>query len=126
MKKGSTAFLHDSGYSDCQIAEALGLNEKDVENNLKGTGFPLDYKRIAPFEDNLPSNIGDIVTVSVPSWDGTGQELSFRAKVVQCIPQGGGCGLSVVLLENTDFEIPLYGKGKKDEEIVVPLDWIVK
>jgi hypothetical protein len=126
LKKGSTAFLHENGYSNTQIAEALDLNERDVENNLKGTGFLLDFKKTAPFEDKLPANIGDSVLIHVPSWDSENQDRSFRATVVQCIPQGGGCGLSVILLEDTDFEIPLYGKGTKGNEIVVPLDWFLK
>ncbi|WP_406670100.1 hypothetical protein V7O67_12055 [Methanolobus sp. ZRKC4] len=126
LKKGSTKFLYESGYSLEDISDALDLNRRDVENNLKGTGFELDYRKISQFEDSLPANIGNIITIKVPSWGNEGEELTFRAKVIQCIPRGRGCGLSVILLEDTKFEIPLFGAKKKDDEIVVPLEWYVK
>nr|WP_319506767.1 hypothetical protein [uncultured Methanolobus sp.] len=126
LKKGSTEFLHQSGYSMEEIADALDLSVRDIANNLKGTGFTLDYKKISPFEDLLPDNIGDTITIKVPSWGNEDEELLFKAMVVQCIPRGGGCGLSIVLLEDTKFEIPLFGAKKKGDEIVVPLDWYVR
>lgn len=126
LKKGSTKFLYEAGYSLEDISVALDLNLRDVENNLKGTGFELDYRKISQFEDRLPANIGNIITVKVPSWGNEGEELTLKAKVIQCIPRGGGCGLSVTLLENTKFEIPLFGAKKKGDEIVVPLEWYVK
>ncbi|MEZ5336303.1 MAG: hypothetical protein R2741_14285 [Methanolobus sp.] len=126
LKKGSTKFLQENAYSLDEIAEALNLNLRDVENNLKGTGFELDNRKISPFEANLPENIGDIVKIKIPSWDGDVKNLIIEAQVVQCIPQGGGCGLSVILIEDVEFEIPLYGKSKKGDEIVVPLEWLLK
>ncbi len=126
LKKGSTEFLHQSGYSIEEIADALDLSVRDIANNLKGTGFTLDYKKISPYEDLLPDNIGDTITIKVPSWGNEDEELLFKAMVVQCIPRGGGCGISIVLLEDTKFEIPLFGAKKKGDEIVVPLDWYVR
>ena len=126
LKKGSTAFLHEKGYSNASIAEALDLDEKDVENNLKGTGFALDRKKISPFEDKLPSNIGDIVVIRVPSWGSETQDHDIKATALQCVPRGNSCGLSVSLLEDANFEIPLYGKARKGSEIVVPVDWVSK
>lgn len=124
LKKGSTAFLHENGYSTSQIAQALDLDERDVENNLKGTGFALDYKKIAQFEDKMPSNIGDTIVICVPSFGSENQVHCIKATVLQCVPRGNSCGLSVSLLENVDFEIPLYGKARKGTEIVVPADWV--
>ncbi|WMW25767.1 hypothetical protein RE474_03345 [Methanolobus sediminis] len=126
LKKGSTAFLHEEGYSNVRIAEALDLDERDVENNLKGTGFAFDYKKIAPFEDRVPSNIGDTVVIRVPSWGNETQDHRTKATVLQCVPRGNSCGLSVSLLEDANFEIPLYGKARKGSEIVVPVDWVSK
>ncbi|WMW21174.1 hypothetical protein RE476_07070 [Methanolobus mangrovi] len=126
LNKGSTEFLHQAGYSIEEIADALDLSVRDVANNLKGTGFTLDYKKISKFEDNLPDNMGDTITIKVPSWGNEDEELYFKAMVIQCIPRGGGCGLSIVLLEDTKFEIPLFGAKKKGDEIVVPLDWYVR
>jgi hypothetical protein len=126
LKKGSTEFLHQSGYSVGEIADALDLSVRDIANNLKGTGFTLDYKKISPYEDLLPDNIGDTITIKVPSWGNENEELLFKAMVIQCIPRGGGCGISIVLLEDTKFEIPLFGAKKKGDEIVVPLDWYVR
>ncbi|WP_292469804.1 hypothetical protein [Methanolobus sp.] len=126
LKKGSTEFLHQAGYSIEEIADALDMGVRDIGNNLKGTGFALDYKRISKFEDSLPDSIGDTITINVPSWGNEGEELCFKAKVIQCIPRGGGCGLSVVLLEDTKFEIPLFGAKKNGDEIVVPLEWYVR
>ncbi|WP_340820590.1 hypothetical protein [Methanolobus sp. WCC4] len=125
LKKGSTKFLHENGYSLEGIAEALELGLRDVENNLKGTGYELDYRKIAPFEDKLPDNIGDVITIKVPTWGKEDVDASFKAKVRQCIPRGGGCGLSVILLEDAGVEIPLFGKCKKGDEIVVPLEWYI-
>ena len=126
LKKGSTEFLHQSGYSIEEIADALDLSVRDIGNNLKGTGFALDYKKISLFEDSLPDNIGDTIIIKVPSWGDESEYHLFKAKVVQFIPHGSGCGLSVVLLEDTTFEIPLFGAKKKGDEIVVPLDWYVR
>ncbi|MDK2826858.1 MAG: uncharacterized protein PWQ63_1152 [Methanolobus sp.] len=126
LKKGSTAFLNENGYSNAQIAEALDLDERDVENNLKGTGFALDYKKISPFEDKIPSNIGDTIVICVPSWGNETQDHNIKATVLHCVPRGNSCGLSVSLLEDANFEIPLYGKARKGSEIVVPVDWVSK
>ncbi len=126
LKKGSTKFLYESGYSLEDISVALDLNCRDVENNLKGTGFELDYRKISQFENRLPDNIGSIITIKVPSWGNEGEELTLNAKVIQCIPRGGSCGLSVTLLEDAKFEIPLFGSKKKGDEIVVPLEWYVR
>lgn len=126
LKKGSTKFLHEAGYSAEEIAAVLDLVLRDVENNLKGTGFEMDYRKISPFEDKLPENIGDMIIIKVPSWGDVGETLTFKAKVIQCIPRGGGCGISVIPLEDTKFEIPLFGAVKKGKEIVVPLEWYIK
>ncbi|SFM83357.1 hypothetical protein [Methanolobus profundi] len=125
LKKGSAMFLHKAGYSVEDIADALDLGIRDIENDLKGTGFPLDKKKISPFLDRLPANIGDVITISVPSW-GNANDTSFKAKVMYCIPRGGGCGLSVILLEDVNVEIPLFGICKNGDEIVVPLEWYLR
>jgi hypothetical protein len=126
LKKGSTAFLHEKGYSKASIAEALDLDERDVENNLKGTGFALDLKKIVRFENKIPSNMGDTVAICVPSWGNETQDHMIKAIVLHCVPRGNSCGLSVSLLEDADFEIPLYGKARKGSEIVIPIDWVSK
>lgn len=126
LKKGSTKFLCEAGYPLDAICKALNLSMHDVQNNLRPSGYELDYRKIIPFENILPEHIGDSVTIRVPSWGNDPGNLIFQARVVQCIPRGGGCGLSVILLEETEFEIPLYGKGKKGDEIVVPAEWILR
>ncbi|MDK2832972.1 MAG: hypothetical protein PWR29_734 [Methanolobus sp.] len=125
LKKGSTGFLHGLGFTDEEIALALDLEPREVENNLKGTGFELDLKRILRFSDKLPQNIGDIITICAPSWLQDGACTTTKAIVIQCIPKGEKCGLLVELLEDTDPELPVLGGKRKGEEIVVPLDWYV-
>ncbi len=126
LKKGSTMFLYEAGYPMNDIADALGLEVKEVEKNLKGTGFALDKRKISRFEASLPSNIGDIITIKVPHWADNSEGISLRARVIQCVPRIGSCGLSVELLEDVDSGIPFYGQKKKGEEIVIPLDWYEK
>lgn len=106
-------FLHEAGYSVEEIVVALDMDTKDVEKNIEGTGFALDYKRISLFEGELPRDIGDTITIKIPSWSNRDEEQTFMAKVVQCVPGGSNCGLSVILLEDSNFEIPLFGSKKK-------------
>lgn len=125
LKKGSTGFLHGLGFTDEEIALALDLESREVENNLKGTGLEADLKRILRFSDKLPPNIGDIITIRVPSWLQDGACTTTMVMVIQCIPKGEKCGLLVELMEGTGPELPVLGGKGKGEEIVVPLDWYV-
>jgi hypothetical protein len=50
LKKGSTGFLHVLCYSKEDIALALDLELREVENNLKGTGLELDMGKILKFK----------------------------------------------------------------------------
>lgn len=125
LKKGSTGFLHELGYSNEEIAAALDIDLTDVENNLKGTGSALDIRKISKFSDELPSNIGDVINIRIPSFRADDLPVIACACVVQCIPRGDKCGLVVQLLEDVETGYPLFGNKKEGDEAVIPLEWYV-
>ncbi|MDW7732274.1 MAG: hypothetical protein SCH66_07580 [Methanolobus sp.] len=126
LKKGSTGFLHDQGYSKEEIAAALELDVAEVESNLKGTGFALDLRKTSKFSDVLPTNIGDVISIRIPSFRPDDKPVVASARVLQCILRGEGCGLVVELLEDVETAYPMFGNKKKGEEAVVPLEWYVR
>ena len=123
LKKGSTKFLHDLGYTNEEIAAALDLKVREVENNLSGTGFDLDYKKIKKFEDQLPERIGDTIRIHAPGWGSDDEGVTTEVTVKQCIPKNDTCGLIVEIQKDTDFKLLFVGSKKKGEEIVIPLNW---
>ena len=125
LKKGSTKFLHDLGHTNEEIAATLDLKVREVENNLSGTGFDLDYKKIKKFEDQLPERIGDTIRIHAPAWDNDDEGVTTEVTVKQCIPKNDTCGLIVEIQKDTDFKLPFVGSKKKGEEIVIPLSWYV-
>lgn len=125
LKKGSTKFLHDLGYTNEEIASALDLKVREVESNLSGTGFELDYKKIKIFEEQLPERIGDTIRIHAPGWDDDDEGVYTEVIVKQCMPKDDTCGLVVELQKDTDFKLPFVGTKKKGEEIVIPLSWYV-
>ncbi len=125
MKKGSTGFLHERGYSNEEIAIALELDLHEVESNLEGTGFPLELNKVEKFRGRLPSNIGDAIKVRIPAWGAQDGPVETKAIVLQYILKGESCGLIVQLLENVDTNYPIVAEKKKGDEAVIPLDWYV-
>ncbi len=125
MKKGSTGFLHDQGYSNEEIAIALELDLQEVESNLEGTGYPLELRKVEKFRDRLPSNIGDAIKVKIPAWGAQDGPVETKAIVLQYILKGESCGLIVQLLEDVDTGYPIMAEKKKGDEAVIPLDWYV-
>jgi hypothetical protein len=125
LKKGSTGFLHELGYSKEDIALALDPEVREVKNNLKGTGFELDMGKILKFKDRLPSNIGDVIAIHIPPLLKDGMHVDLKGSVIQCILKGEKCGLLVELLEDVVSEVPTLAGKMKGEEITVPLEWYV-
>ncbi|QLC49331.1 hypothetical protein HWN40_03160 [Methanolobus zinderi] len=125
MKKGSTGFLYEQGYSNEEIAAALELDLHEVENNLEGTGYPLELRKVEKFKDMLPPNIGDVIKIRIPEWGSKGAPVETKASVVQYILKGESCGLIVQLLEDVDTGYPIMAEKKKNDEAVIPLDWYV-
>ncbi|WP_406658069.1 hypothetical protein V7O62_05830 [Methanolobus sp. ZRKC2] len=125
LKKGSTGFLHNKGYSSREIAIALELDLREVESNLKGTGFALDFRKISKYSDDLPDNIGDVIKIRIPSFRPDDIPVIASVRVIQCIPGNGSCGLVVKLLEDVDTVYPMFGKKKEGDEAVVPLEWYI-
>lgn len=126
LKKGSTAFLHDRGYSDEEIAAALSLDLREVEANLKGTGFVLDLRKVERFRNAIPSNIGDIISIRIPALNPGDRPVLACVRVVQYILRGDSCGLVVELQEDIETDYPLFGSKKRDDEAVIPLEWYVR
>ena len=126
LKKGSTGFLHEQGYSNEEIADALDLDLSDVENNLKGTGSALDLRKASKFSEDLPSNIGDVISIRIPSFRPEDSPVVATVRVVQCILKAGGCGLVVELLEDVETGYPMFGSKKRGEEAVIPLEWYIR
>lgn len=126
LKKGSTGFLHDNGYSKEEIAAALELDVTEVGSNLKRTGFALDFQKTSRFSDVLPTNIGDVICIRIPSFRPDTRPVVASARVLQCILRGESFGLLVELLEDVETDYPMFGNKKVGEEAVVPLEWYVR
>ncbi|MBN2109863.1 MAG: hypothetical protein JW705_02085 [Methanosarcinaceae archaeon] len=126
LKKGSTGFLHEQGYSNEEIAAAMELDVEEVRNNLKGTGFALDLQKISKFSEYLPVSIGDVISIRIPSFCQDDVPVAASVRVVQCILRGENCGLVVEVLEDVQTGYPMFGNRKKGEEAVILLDWCVR